>query len=193
MKARLADSFVEQPLEIGIASPDHPQTTSGPLRMHEDEQRIRWLILDKPGRDANVFDEEFFVALGRAIDDVASARPHALVIRSAKRSGFATGADLHMLERLTDNETTERQLRAAHAVIDRIDALPCTTIAPSRSISRIASRVAPGSGPFITRSPATDASVTPDRPKRLSRVIDTPVTQAAATNPRRYPPVGPSR
>src|SRR4029079_9062098 len=32
--------------------------------------------------------------------------------------------------------------------------LPCTTIAPSRSISRSASTVAPGSGPFITRSPA---------------------------------------
>src|SRR5258706_15652704 len=32
--------------------------------------------------------------------------------------------------------------------------LPWTTIAPSRSISRIASTVAPGSGPFITRSPA---------------------------------------
>jgi len=152
MKARLADGFVEPPLETGVARPDRPHASYKHLRLQDTEQGIVWLLLDKADQDANTFDEEFFGELGRALDELQRSRPRALVIRSVKPSGFATGADLRMLEQMTaprrsapvphgDAEPAwggpapaqmtdaQAKLRAAHALIDRIDALPFTTIA----------------------------------------------------------------
>jgi len=132
MKARLATGFVEAPLETGVARPDRAYPAYRHMRLHEGEHGIVWLLLDRAGERANSFDEEFFAELGRALDDLQGPhrdRPSALVIRSAKASGFATGADLHMLERVTEPQAIEAQLRAAHALIDRIDALPFKTIA----------------------------------------------------------------
>jgi 3-hydroxyacyl-CoA dehydrogenase/enoyl-CoA hydratase/3-hydroxybutyryl-CoA epimerase len=130
VKARLATRFIEQPLELGISRPGRPYPAYKHLRLHEGERGIVWLLLDKAEQSANTFDEELFVELGRALDDVRAAdRPRALVIRSVKAAGFAAGADLHMLQQMTDQKAAQAQLRAAHALIDRIDALPFTTIA----------------------------------------------------------------
>jgi len=126
VKARFADRFVEPPLETGIARPDRPHAAYEHLRLHEGEHGIVWLLLDKAGHEMNTFDEAFFGELGRALDELQRNPPRALVIRSVKPSGFATGADLRMLEQMTD---AQPKLRAAHALIDRIDALPFTTIA----------------------------------------------------------------
>ena len=132
MKARLATGFIEAPLETGVARPDRAYPAYRHMRLHEGEHGIVWLLLDKAGERANTFDEAFFVELGRALDDLQGPhrdRPSALVIRSAKPGGFATGADLRMLERIGEPQAIEAQLRAAHALIDRIDALPFKTIA----------------------------------------------------------------
>jgi 3-hydroxyacyl-CoA dehydrogenase/enoyl-CoA hydratase/3-hydroxybutyryl-CoA epimerase len=132
MKARLATGFIEPPLETGLVHPDRVYPIYRHLRLHDAEHGIVWLLLDKAGERANTFDEEFFVELAGALDAVQAAHekePRALVIRSAKPGGFATGADLRMLEKMTDAQAAQDQLRAAHALIDRIDALPFTTIA----------------------------------------------------------------
>jgi 3-hydroxyacyl-CoA dehydrogenase/enoyl-CoA hydratase/3-hydroxybutyryl-CoA epimerase len=129
VKARLAAGFIEPPLETGPARPDHRYPTYKHLSLHESQRGVVWLLLDKAGERANTFDEELFAELGRALDDLQASPPRALVIRSAKPGGFATGADLRMLERMTDEKLAREQLRAAHALIDRIDALPFTTIA----------------------------------------------------------------
>lgn len=133
MKARLATGFVEPPLETGVARPARVFPVYRHLRLHEAEHGIVWLLLDKAGQRANTFDEEFFLELAGAIDALQGAHgegpPRALVIRSAKPGGFAAGADLRMLEKMTDVQAAQAQLRSAHALIDRIDALPFTTIA----------------------------------------------------------------
>ncbi|MBT2322907.1 enoyl-CoA hydratase/isomerase family protein [Variovorax paradoxus] len=132
MKARLATGFIEPPLEIGVAHPGPAYRAFRHLRLHDAEHGIVWLLLDKAGARANTFDEEFFDELGGALDELQKAHgdgPRALVIRSVKAGGFATGADLRMLEQMTDAAAAEARLRSAHALIDRIDALPFTTIA----------------------------------------------------------------
>ena len=129
MKARLANGFVEPSLETGATHAGRAYTARKHLRLHEGKHGVTWLLLDKAGAHANTFDDEFFAELGRALDELQASPPRALVIRSTKPGGFATGADLQMLQRLTDENAAREQLRAAHALIDRIEALPFTTIA----------------------------------------------------------------
>jgi 3-hydroxyacyl-CoA dehydrogenase/enoyl-CoA hydratase/3-hydroxybutyryl-CoA epimerase len=132
MKARLATGFIEPPLETGVARPVRPYPVWRHLRLQDAEHGTVWLLLDKAGERANTFDEEFFAELADALDALQAAYeggPRALVIRSIKPGGFATGADLRMLEKMTDVQAAQAQLRTAHALIDRIEALPFTTIA----------------------------------------------------------------
>jgi len=128
MKAKLVDRTVE-PLETGIARPDRLHAVYKHLRLHEGEHGVVWLILDKADEHVNTFDEAFFIELDRALDDMQRARPRALAIRSAKTSGFATGADLRMLQQATDEQSLESRILAAHKTIERIESCGFTTIA----------------------------------------------------------------
>src|SRR5690606_789448 len=58
----------------------------------------------------------------------AETAPRALVIRSAKPGGFAAGADIDSFDRIS-GESAVRLLEQGHAVLDRLEALPCPTIA----------------------------------------------------------------
>jgi enoyl-CoA hydratase len=68
--------------------------------------------------------------------DELCGQAHALIIYSALKSGFSAGADLRELyeriqelERAEAAETVRDQIQRAHRVLNRIDALPLTTIA----------------------------------------------------------------
>lgn len=84
------------------------------------------LWLDCPGTGTNVISETVLRELDQLLGDLAGAK--ALVIRSAKPSGFAAGADIDGFAGL-DRDAALSLLNQGHAVLDRLAALEIPTVA----------------------------------------------------------------
>lgn len=66
--------------------------------------------------------------LDSLLDQTKVDNPRALVIRSAKPGGFAAGADIDGFADLRGDDAVQ-MLEQGHAVLDKLAALPFTTIA----------------------------------------------------------------
>jgi len=98
-------------------------------KMDRDADGIVWLALDKPGTSANVLSSEVLIELGAHLADLAAGPPRALIVRSAKPSGFIAGADIREFTAFKGPEDAFALIRAGQSVLDRLEALPCPTIA----------------------------------------------------------------
>jgi 3-hydroxyacyl-CoA dehydrogenase / enoyl-CoA hydratase / 3-hydroxybutyryl-CoA epimerase len=98
-------------------------------KMDRDADGVVWLALDKPGTSANVLSSEVLIELGALVGGLAAAPPRALVVRSAKPSGFIAGADIREFTAFKGPEDAFALIRAGQGVLDRLEALPCPTIA----------------------------------------------------------------
>lgn len=99
----------------------------GNWRTGRDEDGILWLVLDKKDTDTNTISEDVIRELDSHIAAAEADMPKALVIRSAKTSGFAAGADITSFAAMTEEGAVDL-LKQGHGVLDRIEALPCPTI-----------------------------------------------------------------
>jgi 3-hydroxyacyl-CoA dehydrogenase / enoyl-CoA hydratase / 3-hydroxybutyryl-CoA epimerase len=97
--------------------------------MKIDGERIAWLILDREGESANTLSRDVIEELSAMIAAADAARPKGLVIRSAKKAGFAAGADIREFRSVAEASQVREQLTEAHKVIDRLEALPFPTVA----------------------------------------------------------------
>lgn len=131
------------------------EETDGNWRTARDGDNVLWLVLDKTGSSVNTISEDVIRELDEHIAAAEAEKPAALVIRSAKKAGFAAGADITGFESMTDQGAADL-LRQAHDVLDRIEALPCATIC-------VVHGAAPGPA-SNWRSPATTASPRPAHP-----------------------------
>lgn len=113
-------------------TPDEP--TRAPMApdarnwRYEVVDDIARLWLDCEGTGTNVISEAVLTELDGLLDHIKQAQPKALAIRSAKTSGFAAGADIDSFAKLR-GEKAEDMLRQGHAVLDKLEALPCPTVA----------------------------------------------------------------
>lgn len=100
----------------------------GNWRAARDADGVLWLVMDVAGAGVNTISGDVLRELDRHLDDAEKTPPAALVIRSAKPAGFAVGADLDALSDL-GADGAEGMLRQGHAVLDRLEALDCPTLA----------------------------------------------------------------
>src|SRR6185437_5735616 len=98
-------------------------------RMERDGDGIVWLIADKPGTSANVLSSHVLRELDALLDRIALPPPRGVVVISAKKSGFIAGADIKAFTGLTSAEDAYRLIHAGQQVFDRLEALPCPTVA----------------------------------------------------------------
>jgi len=98
-------------------------------RLETDADGVAWLTLDQQGASANTLGSAVMRELNDRLAEVEAARPKALVIRSAKDSGFIAGADITEFTGLTDLEQAYRLVRTGQEVFDRVEALPMPTVA----------------------------------------------------------------
>jgi 3-hydroxyacyl-CoA dehydrogenase/enoyl-CoA hydratase/3-hydroxybutyryl-CoA epimerase len=98
-------------------------------RLETDADRVAWLTIDVQGASANTLGSEVMRQLNERLAEIEAAGPKALVIRSAKDSGFIAGADISEFTGLTDLEPAYRLVRTGQQVFDRIEALPMPTVA----------------------------------------------------------------
>ncbi len=101
--------------------------TDGHWRTGRDAANVLWLVLDKADSRVNTISQDVIRQLDDHLTAAEADMPAGLVIRSAKSAGFAAGADITGFEAMTDEGAADL-LRQAHAVLDRIEALPCPTI-----------------------------------------------------------------
>ena len=97
-------------------------------QLETDADGIAWLTLDKPGTSTNVLSRDILVELDGHVQALASAPPRGVVIRSGKSSGFIAGADVKEFAQLKDAAQACEMVRAAHAILARLEALPCPTV-----------------------------------------------------------------
>jgi 3-hydroxyacyl-CoA dehydrogenase/enoyl-CoA hydratase/3-hydroxybutyryl-CoA epimerase len=116
----------DTPLELGPARDAAPD---GPWRLARDEGGIAWLVLERGDGSVNTVGRDVLEGLDRALDDLESDTPKALVIRSAKRAGFAAGADIDELKTMEDAEEVAELLREGLRVLDRLEAQDYPTVA----------------------------------------------------------------
>ncbi len=124
-------------------SPQHWRLETGP-------DGIASLTFDLQGSSANTLGSAAMRELNDCLGRVASSGAKALVIRSAKDSGFIAGADISEFTGLTDLQQAYELVRTGQKVFDRIETLPMPTVAACT-----ASRSAAASN---WRSPAIIAS-----------------------------------
>jgi 3-hydroxyacyl-CoA dehydrogenase/enoyl-CoA hydratase/3-hydroxybutyryl-CoA epimerase len=120
-------------LELGPFSAEHgPEDAAGPWthwRMRTDEDGTAWLLFDKKDSSANTLSEEVLTELNAILEKLERETPWGVVIRSAKPGGFIAGADIAQFRGVTDTAQIEALLTRGHAVLDRLDRLPCVTVA----------------------------------------------------------------
>ena len=94
-----------------------------------DAEGVATLTLDCAGASTNTLGREVMEELDRALAEIERRRPMALVLRSGKESGFVAGADIREFTALPDPGEAYALVRAGQQVLDRLEALPCPSVA----------------------------------------------------------------
>ncbi|HEV7609634.1 MAG TPA: 3-hydroxyacyl-CoA dehydrogenase NAD-binding domain-containing protein [Steroidobacteraceae bacterium] len=104
-------------------------TTPGAWALETDADGIAWLSFDKPGSSTNVLSHDTLLEFDAQLQKLAQSPPRGVVVRSAKPSGFIAGADVREFSQLTSTAQAFDMVRAAQAILARLEALPCPTVA----------------------------------------------------------------
>ena len=103
--------------------------STGDWVSRKDDQGILWLNLDKRNTDTNVLSIAVLEELGKLLDEIVKKPPRAVIFRSAKKSGFIAGADVHEFLEVSNTQEALIMIKRGQALFSRIEALPCPTIA----------------------------------------------------------------
>ena len=98
-------------------------------RLVMDKDDILWLLIDKNGESANTLSEAVLRELNNVLDEAKALKPKALVLRSAKTSGFVAGAEISEFVAMTDENEVRKQLNDALTIFDKLENFPAPTIA----------------------------------------------------------------
>ena len=80
-------------------------------KLDQDNQGVLWLSLDRENSSANTLSQEVINELGQLIEEIEHSPAKALIIRSAKKSGFIFGADLNEISKVTQHDDLIQVLR----------------------------------------------------------------------------------
>jgi 3-hydroxyacyl-CoA dehydrogenase / enoyl-CoA hydratase / 3-hydroxybutyryl-CoA epimerase len=97
--------------------------------LERDVDRLAWLTLDKPATSANVLSSSVLIELDAMLAALERQLPRALVVLSAKKSGFVAGADIREFTSLADAASGYELIHRGQQVLERLSALPCPSVA----------------------------------------------------------------
>ena len=98
-------------------------------RAERDDDNRLWLTLDKADSGANVLSGPVLRELDSLLDEAYTNPPKALLIRSAKKSGFIMGADINEFTVLEDAQEAYELVRLGQQVLDRLENASFPTVA----------------------------------------------------------------
>ena len=94
-----------------------------------DADGIGWLGADRAGASTNTLSRAVMAALDARLAQIERAPPRGVVVYSAKPNGFVAGADISEFTGLATREQAFELIRAGQGVLDRLERLPCPTVA----------------------------------------------------------------
>lgn len=94
-----------------------------------DNDNLAWLVFDQAGSGVNTLSDETLAEFDAALSELEANPPKGLVIRSSKASGFIAGADVKRFAGMRDPKAAEALIRNAHALLFRLERLPCPSVA----------------------------------------------------------------
>ncbi|ANO51395.1 3-hydroxyacyl-CoA dehydrogenase NAD-binding domain-containing protein [Woeseia oceani] len=94
-----------------------------------DDNGIVWLCLDKADGSANVLSGEVLQQLAEQLEPLHAKPPTGVVLHSGKDNGFIMGADINEFTTIENPEQGYALIRLGQQVLDKIEALPCPTVA----------------------------------------------------------------
>ncbi len=112
-----------------MTAPVHDASVLRNWTLSRDAGNVATLSLDKAGSAVNTLSAEVMAELAQALDALDRAPPAALVIRSAKASGFIAGADVDEFRHATGVDDALAIVRRGHDLFDRLARVPYATLA----------------------------------------------------------------
>jgi len=95
-----------------------------------DNDQILWLTFDKENASANTFNSAVISELDSILDDLAKDKEHkAVIITSAKKSGYIAGADIEEFSKFKTVDEAVAFIRKGQKVFNKLEALSMPTIA----------------------------------------------------------------
>lgn len=132
-RAEALEKLVHDPIYLGVPLDKQPKPLAAlkldHWRCYQDAQKVVWAILDRKGSSVNTLSEPVFREFETLLSIVEKMQPTALVFRSAKKSGFVMGAEISEFVDMTEDSRVKEMLEHALGVLDRLERLPCPTIA----------------------------------------------------------------
>jgi 3-hydroxyacyl-CoA dehydrogenase/enoyl-CoA hydratase/3-hydroxybutyryl-CoA epimerase len=98
-------------------------------RYTSDKDNLVWLTFDKAGESTNTFCADAIAELSTILQEIAAAKPRALIIRSGKASGFIAGADIKDFAAAQRVEDGMAIIRRGWDMFHAVAALPFPTVA----------------------------------------------------------------
>jgi 3-hydroxyacyl-CoA dehydrogenase / enoyl-CoA hydratase / 3-hydroxybutyryl-CoA epimerase len=108
-----------------------PQSSPAAAHWHfaKDGDGVGWLTLDKHDASANSLSRAVMEELDAQLAHIERTLPRALVLSSGKAHGFVAGADIKEFVGVSTPEMAFEMIRQGQAVIERLAALRCVTVA----------------------------------------------------------------
>lgn len=106
-----------------------PRNTANNWQLTRDNNGIAWLVLDKAEASTNVLSGAIMAELDERLDELQAKLPKAVVVKSAKPSGFVAGADIKEFTGLESPAQAFDLIRRGQLVLEKLERLRCPTIA----------------------------------------------------------------
>jgi len=97
-------------------------------KIEKDDNNIAWLHFDTPDSAANLLSQTAIKELDDIIAGFEKELPQAVIILSDKKDSFIFGADIKEFTALDNKEQALAFMQKGHALMNRVEALRCTTI-----------------------------------------------------------------
>ncbi len=96
--------------------------------IEKDDNNIAWVHFDKADSSANLLTQDVIKELDDIVKEFEQKPPQALVLVSDKKDSFIFGADIKEFTALETREQALQFLHNGHALMNRLEALPCPTV-----------------------------------------------------------------
>lgn len=109
-----------------------PSTPSHPWRHWRwtaDADGIVWLTLDHADEKVNMLGSNVLAELDQVVSELEKNVPVGVVLMSGKAKSFIVGADVREFDASDKVTEMETQIRQVHGLFQRIEDLPCPTVA----------------------------------------------------------------
>lgn len=99
-------------------------------RLDKDTDGILWLYFDKAQSSVNTLDRETMEELNSIVNSLVNKTDYkAVILTSAKKSGFIAGADIAQFDQFKDVAEAENLLKKGQEILATIESLPIPVIA----------------------------------------------------------------